>query len=154
MRTKKNYIRLSALAALLLLTLWAVGLSPTISAHEGHKRKHAPASARKLKSPVKTTQENIAQGRELYNKHCASCHGEDGQAKTPVAEMMKVKPTNLTDKAMKGITEGEIYWVITNGIKKSGMPALKQKASDQQRWQMTLYVKHLMGEHSHAEGKH
>ncbi len=154
MTTKRNYIRLSVLAALLPMVLWAASLSPVTSAHGGHKRNHAPANARRLKSPVRATEENIAQGRELYNKHCASCHGEDGQAKTPIAEMMKVKPTNLTDKAMKGITEGEIYWVITNGIKKSGMPALKQKVSDQQRWQVTLYVKHLIGEHPHAEGKH
>ena len=51
---------------------------------------------------------------------------------------------------MKGITDGEIYWVVTNGITKSGMPAFKTKAKDQERWQMTLYVKHLMGEHPHA----
>jgi mono/diheme cytochrome c family protein len=52
--------------------------------------------------------------------------------------------------AMKGITDGEIYWVVTNGITKSGMPAFKTKANDQERWLMTLYVKRMMSEHPHA----
>lgn len=120
------------------------------AAHEGHKHKNAPASAKKLKNPLAATEENIAQGRTLFNQHCASCHGEDGKAKTDVAAAMKRKPTDLTGKAMHGITDGEVYWVVTNGIKQRGMPAYKTKASDQERWQMTLYVKHLMGEHAQA----
>jgi mono/diheme cytochrome c family protein len=135
----------------LFATVWAVSSAPTATAHDGHKRKNAPASAKKLKSPLTSTEENIAQGHTLFNKYCASCHGEDGKAKTDVAAGMKVKPTDLTGKAMHGITDGEIYWVVTNGIKKAGMPAYKTKATDQERWQLTLYVKHLMGEHPHAE---
>jgi len=59
---------------------------------------------------------------------------------------MKIKPTDLTDKAMQGITDGEIHWVISNGIS----PAFKTKTKLNERWQITLYVKHLMGEHPHA----
>ena len=127
---------------------WATSLMPNASAHEGHS--HAPASAKRLKNPLGATGQNIASGKALFSKHCASCHGVDGKATTQIAASMKVKPTDLTGATMRGITDGEIYWVATNGITKSGMPAFKTKAKDQERWQMTLYVKHLMGEHPHA----
>ncbi|MGH9800432.1 MAG: c-type cytochrome, partial [Blastocatellia bacterium] len=143
MRNKKRTVALFiALAGLLML---ARGVGST-SAHDGHKHSNAPASAKKLKNPVKVSDENIAAGRTIFNQRCASCHGEDGKAKTDMADSMKKKPTDLTAKEMRGITDGEIYWVITNGIKKGGMPAFKAKANDRERWQMTLYVKHLMGD--------
>ena len=130
-----------------LLTLtWLFDLSA--SAHEGHR--HAPASAKKLKNPLTATEENIEAGRALFNRNCASCHGEDGKAKTDVAAAMKVKPTDLTGHTMHGITDGEIYWVIANGIKTSRMPAFSAKTTPNERWQMALYVKHLMGEHPGA----
>jgi mono/diheme cytochrome c family protein len=135
----------------LLATMWVI--SATATAHEGHKRKNAPLSAKKLKNPLTATKENITQGRALFNQHCASCHGQDGKGKTTIATSMKSKPTDLTGSAMQGITNGEIYWVITNGIKLAGMPAYKTKANTQARWQMTLYVKHLMGAHPHAEAR-
>lgn len=146
---RKTKLSVLGLAIGLLTALWVANLAST-HAHEGHKHSHAPASAKKLKNPLAATEENIASGRALFNRNCASCHGEDGKAQTDVAKAMKEKPTDLTDKAMHGITDGEIYWVITNGIKKSGMPAFQSKATDNERWQMTVYVKHLMGEHPHA----
>src|SRR5262245_41568996 len=78
----------------LALTTWTFDF--IASAHEGHKHSHAPASAKKLKNPLTATDENIAAGRVLFNKNCATCHGEDGKAKTDVAKAMKVKPTDLT----------------------------------------------------------
>jgi mono/diheme cytochrome c family protein len=146
-RTKPSFFKL---IIALLAGLWAASLTQDTSAHQGHRHAHAPASAKKLKNPLSATAENIDSGKILFNKHCASCHGEDGKAKIQIAANMKVKPPDLTNKAMKGITDGEIYWVVTNGIIKSGMPAFKAKANDQERWRMTLYVKYLMGEHSHA----
>jgi len=140
----------SSLAFGLLAAVWAVSSEPSASAHGGHK--HAPASAKRLANPLAATAENIDGGRTLYGQHCASCHGEDGQAKTNIASAMKTKPTDLTGKDMHGLTEGEIYWVVTHGIRKSGMPAAKTKLSDRGRWQTVLYVKRLMGEHQHATG--
>ena len=149
MREKRKLVYLGNIVGF-LAAMWLISSTPTATAHEGHKHKNAPASAKKLKNPLTTTEENIAQGRRLFNQHCTSCHSEDGKAKTAVAAGMKRKPTDLTGKAMRGISDGEVYWVVTNGIKKAGMPAYQVKASDQERWQMTLYVKHLMGEHPQA----
>jgi len=150
MWTKKTYVRLSIITVGLLAVAWPPVITRSVGLHEGHKQRNAPASSKKLKNPLAVTDENVASGRELFAKHCAVCHGQDGRSKTEIASGMKKKPTDLTASEMRGITDGEIWWVVTNGIRKSGMPAFKAKSSDQQRWQITLYVKHLMGEHTQA----
>ena len=120
------------------------------SQHGQHDHSHAPATAKKLKNPLQATEENIAAGKTLYTTKCVTCHGEDGKGGGNMAAKLKVKPADLT--ALHERTEGEIFWVITNGIPKSGMPAMKT-ASKEDRWKITLYVKHLMGEHPHGERK-
>ena len=149
MNNQKSWTAIGVVAGL-TATVWVASFWPSVSAHEGHKLKNAPASAKKLKNPLTATDENIAAGRKLFTQNCASCHGEDGKSRTDIAKAMKVKPSDLTGKAMQGITDGEIYWVVTDGIKSAKMPAFKSKASDEERWRMTLYIKHLMGEHPHA----
>jgi mono/diheme cytochrome c family protein len=132
----------------LLIVIWIVGLEPGAAAQGEHRHGHAPASAKQLKNPLTMTEENIARGRTIYDQNCASCHGADGKSQTERAAAMKVKPANLT--ALQGRTDGEIYWVVTNGIKASGMPAFGAKLSDQDRWQVVLYVESLQGDHRHA----
>jgi len=136
--------------AAMLLAMWAIDFAPGASAQEEHRHAHAPASAKQLKNPLSVTEENVASGRALFNRHCASCHGADGRAQTETGAAMKVKPADLTGGAVHGSTPGEIYWVITNGIMASGMPAFKDKMGEQERWQTVLYVQRLQGEHQHA----
>lgn len=108
------------------------------AAHDGHR--HAPASAKRLRNPVPNTPENVEAGRALYEENCASCHGMDGKAKTETAARMKKRPTDFTSHAMHGITSGEVYWVITNGIAASKMPDYRRLLTPKERWQTTLYV--------------
>lgn len=118
----------------------------TAAAHDGHGHRHAPASARRLKSPVSNTPENVEAGRALYEENCASCHGMDGKARTETAARMKKRPTDLTSHAMHSITSGEVYWVVTNGIAASKMPDYRRLLTPKARWQTTLYVLSLKDE--------
>src|SRR5262245_55255957 len=146
---KQKQLRIALLGTRIEASLWIINV---VSAHEGHKTRNAPASARKLKNPSKVNEKTITAGQTLYNEHCASCHGEDGRSVTDMAAMMGKKPTDLTAKAMRGITDGEIFWVITYGIKKSGMPAFSPGVSWRDRWYMTLYVRQLMRHHPNLAG--
>ena len=132
MRTKT----ITLTAALLPFTALA------LLAHEGHGKKNAPASAKALKNPLTGDQASPELGKAPYEQMCAGCHGADGRAQTTVAAAMKPKPTNLVDHRMSSMTDGEVYWVATNGIGKT-MPGFKAKLSDEARWQVVGYVREL-----------
>jgi mono/diheme cytochrome c family protein len=119
------------------------GLAIAAWGHEGHGKAYAPAAAKKLRSPITANAESLAKGKALYMEQCAVCHGEDGKARTDMAKAMKAKPTDFTSAAMAGITEGEMFWVITHGIEKEGMPAFEKKMDDTARWQATQFVRSL-----------
>ncbi|HZS03777.1 MAG TPA: copper-binding protein [Blastocatellia bacterium] len=107
------------------------------------RERQLPARATELKTPLTATEENIANGRTLYNQRCASCHGENGKAQTEIARVMEVKPADLTGQPVREMSDGEVYRVITDGISVSRMPALGKRIGERERWQITLYVRSL-----------
>lgn len=112
------------------------------SAHDGHKKGHAPATAKRLRNPVEHSTANIENGKALYEANCAGCHGADGKGEK-YNKTNKIKVPDLSSHYVMNLTDGEIFYVITNGIKTSGMPGYKLKASDRERWQLVHYVKHF-----------
>lgn len=112
------------------------------SAHDGHKKGHAPASAKRLRNPVPHNNQNIENGKALYEQNCVVCHGADGKG-AEYNQTAKVKVPDLASHYVGKLTDGEIFYVITHGLKTSGMPAYKLKMSDRERWQLVHYVKHF-----------
>jgi len=122
-----------------LLFLAAAGLCV---AHDAHGRSTAPPEARHLKSPLPATPEHAALAKPFYTQLCASCHGADGKARTPIAGQLPVRPTNLAEYLMESMRDGEIYWVVSNGIE-NNMPSFGTELSDTQRWEIVQYVREL-----------
>ena len=92
-------------------------------------------------SPLQATSEIYTDAAHEYVEHCAMCHGLPGHERTDMANAMFPMPTPLFDG--KGVTDdppGETYWKIENGIRLSGMPSFKQHMSDQEKWQMALFL--------------
>ncbi len=136
--------------ALLISGLVVFSQLSDASAHDGHKKGHAPATAKRLRNPVEHSTANIENGKALYEANCAGCHGADGKGEK-YNKTAKVKVPDLSTHYVMNLTEGEIFYVITHGIKTSGMPGYKLKASDRERWQLVHYVKHFgMNEDDHA----
>lgn len=143
MFSKTRFYKLLLIAAL-VFGGWAIKVDFNASAHDG--KMHAPAAAKKLRNPIsQPTDADIANGKALYDQYCAKCHGNDGKSNTQAAQMMKAKPADLTAHHMHMLTDGELYWVTTNGILKSGMPAMKTKMSERECWQTVVYMRSLMG---------
>ena len=130
--------------------LFAACLSATAYGHDAHGRSTAPTEARRLKSPLAATQENLLAGAEIYGRNCAGCHAFDGKSRTKAAGTMPVRPTDLAGYLMESMRDGEIYWVVAHGIPKS-MPQFGGTLDETQRWQVVQYVRALRSRQRAAE---
>lgn len=79
-----------------------------------------------------------------YHRHCVACHGAPGVAPAGAGKGMMPVPNNLVDSA-RHLTSAEIYWVVRNGIKMTGMPAWQYRLTDAQLWDLVAFVRRLPG---------
>lgn len=86
---------------------------------------------------------SIAAGSSLFGMDCASCHGEDGRKLTPIGRSMYPRAVDLGSTQVQRMSDREIFWVIKNGIRLSGMPGFARINSDQEIWQLAYYVRSL-----------
>ena len=110
----------------------------------------APEADRLRSNPVATTPATLQKGRALYQKHCATCHGDKGLGDGAAAPFNAEKPPSLADpKGAPALTDGEILWKITTGRKEEGevlMPAMAQKIpAEEDRWKVVSFVRTLAG---------
>jgi mono/diheme cytochrome c family protein len=98
----------------------------------------------KLKNPVAANAASVAAGKKLYDAQCASCHGATGKGDGKGGALLKPKPSDLTDSAWThGGSDGEIFAVIRNGIKQTGMTAFGSRITTQEIWNLVNYVRTL-----------
>jgi mono/diheme cytochrome c family protein len=106
---------------------------------------HRHTDAAKTTNPVKADATSIAAGQKLYAQNCAACHGDSGKGDGKMAGELDPKPSDLTDADWKhGSTDGEIFLVISDGAKNTGMKAFKSKLTAHQIWDAINYV-HTLG---------
>ncbi len=102
-----------------------------------------PAEARLLKNPLASSGSaaDITTGRELYQKNCEVCHGFDGSGKTNAGSGLYPPPTRLRGMETARRTDGELFYLIRQGIRNTGMPGWQ--LPDRDTWQLVLYVRNL-----------
>lgn len=95
-------------------------------------------------NPMGLSADNFAAGKEAFGHYCVACHGMDGQnTGVPFAANMSPPLPPLTSSEVQEYTDGQLKWVIDNGISPSGMPASKGTLSDDEIWSIVLYLRHL-----------
>jgi len=103
-----------------------------------------PPEEKARKNPLTLSDANITAAKQLYVDHCSNCHGDAGKGDGSDAMMYDPGPADLTDAArMSKITDGEIYYQITEGRKP--MPSFKKRLQEEQRWQLVLLVRSFAG---------
>jgi mono/diheme cytochrome c family protein len=96
------------------------------------------------RNPLPATAENIAAGKEAFSHYCVACHGMDGQnTGVPFAESISPPVPQLSSVEIQSYTDGQLKWIIDNGIGPSGMPASKGILSDDEIWSTVLFIRHL-----------
>jgi mono/diheme cytochrome c family protein len=107
-------------------------------------RWSVPSSARGAVNPVAFTPEVWAQSRAHFADHCASCHGNDGRGDTAIGRNLFPKAPDMRLAATQDKTDGELYWIIENGIRLTGMPAWGNGGpDDQDTWKLVHFIRRL-----------
>jgi mono/diheme cytochrome c family protein len=94
----------------------------------------APKKAVVRRNPLENDRDAVAAGANLFDQHCSECHGE-------MAEGTHKAPSLLADLVQQA-TPGTLFWVLTNGVVRRGMPVWS-KLPEPQRWQLVSYLKSL-----------
>ena len=104
-----------------------------------------PASVKKMRNPQQLAPENIREGMEHFADHCAVCHANNGNGDTTFGRNMYPKPPDLRKAQTQELTDGEIYSIIQNGIRLTGMPAFGEpnRTDDLSTWNLVLFIRHL-----------
>jgi mono/diheme cytochrome c family protein len=99
-----------------------------------------PADAATLVNPVKPTPDSQARAKKVYGYDCALCHGETGDGKGDAVADMKLTLKDYTDPAaLKGLSDGEIFYIIKNGKGKMDGEGDRMKPDDV--WNMVILVR-------------
>jgi len=102
----------------------------------------APVKYKTMKNPVAADANSTSTGKDLYAKHCKSCHGKDGLGDGPKAATLGASCSDFTTKEFQSQTDGEIFYKITQGKEK--MPAYgKTIPEDADRWALVNYLRKL-----------
>ena len=104
-----------------------------------------PVRARGETNPVKITPENLREARDVFLARCATCHGTDADGRTAVGRNLYPRATDLRSARTQGLTDGELHYIIENGVQLTGMPAwgsAHQELGDAS-WKLVLYIRGL-----------
>ncbi|QNN21796.1 hypothetical protein HED60_05755 [Planctomycetales bacterium ZRK34] len=100
---------------------------------------HAPTET----NPYADDPKSIAEGLPHYRAMCVVCHGAPGLDAGEIAEGLNPPPPDLSAADTQKMTDGELFWVITNGIHSTGMPAFENADPPNTRWKIVSFVRHL-----------
>lgn len=110
------------------------------SAKDWYIRREAARNTSKLPANDAAA---ISAGEGLFGMACASCHGKDGRHPSNIGKAMYPRVLDLGSPEVQKLSDAELFWVIKNGIRLSGMPGFGKILSDDEIWQAAYYVRSL-----------
>jgi len=146
---------LARMALMLLCVLTAAGLiwsgaynvsaltqhwSPVFKLMEYAMRQSVRRHASQINTPALDGNGMANAGARLYERYCVQCHGAPGRAPETAALSMQPVPGPLSAAAHKWQLR-ELYWIVSNGIKMTGMPAWQAHLTEQERWEVVAYLR-------------
>jgi mono/diheme cytochrome c family protein len=133
-----------ALLSIALLTACRANAPGGAEARLVNEIKKETIGGKDWKSPLPDSADTQKTGAEHFQHHCQICHGLDGHnTGVPFAAQMSPPVADLGDKSIQGYTDGQLKWIIDNGIRFTGMPGWKNILDDNEQWAVISYVRHL-----------
>ena len=113
------------------------------------RKMATPANAREAKNPIADSPDVQREARLHFADHCAICHGNDGGGDTMLGHGLYPKPPDLRAAGTQNLSDGDIFWIIENGVRLSGMPAFGGAGSEHSdtdsSWKLVRFIRHLPG---------
>lgn len=144
-----------AVALLVAIAVVASMLGRGLSAHDEPSRVEAgmaramrhlavPSDLRDMKNPVPLTPQIVGEGRAHFADHCAGCHGNDGEG-GGMGKQMYPKAPDMTLSATQSLSDGELFSIIENGVRLTGMPGFGSGTAESARgsWGLVHFIRHL-----------
>lgn len=109
------------------------------------RRIAIPPSARSRANPIPPTDDSVRNARDHWADHCASCHANDGSGDTPIGRGLYPRPPDMRRADTQNLTDGELFFLIENGVKLTGMPAwgTDTPEGEQDSWHLVNFIRHL-----------
>ena len=102
-----------------------------------------PNKARAERNPYADQPDAWREAVDHFEEHCAICHGSDGRGSTDIGSGLYPRPPEMTLDRTQRLTDAELYYIIANGVRFTGMPAMGGGDSPEEMWQLVSYIRHL-----------
>jgi mono/diheme cytochrome c family protein len=104
-----------------------------------------PKEQKQMANPVPASEEVLVEARVHFADHCATCHGNDGKGATQICQNFYPRPPDLTQAETQSFSDGELFYMIQNGIRFTGMPAWgkDRPEADLDSWKLVHFLRHL-----------
>jgi mono/diheme cytochrome c family protein len=108
-----------------------------------------PSNARSTPNPVIASDEDLRGARLHFADHCATCHDNDGSGQTLFGKGLYPHPPDLRLQGTQNLTDGELFWIIENGVRFTGMPGFANTeehgghGGSLESWKLVHFIRHL-----------
>lgn len=154
--SSRTFVRILGVLFFLLLVYSAVLLRRGFSARDEPsslervvarfvRNLSIPRAAARQVNPLQPTQTSLQEARDNFLARCATCHGFNGKGQTSIARNLYPKPPDLTSPQTHSLTDGQLHYIIENGVRLTGMPAWgnPHDESGDTSWKLVLFIRNL-----------
>jgi mono/diheme cytochrome c family protein len=109
------------------------------------RRLATPQAYRDMRNPAEATPTVLTEARAHFADHCALCHANDGSGQTPIGKNLYPKAPDMRQTNTQSLSDGELFYIIHNGIRLTGMPAWGSGPPEQdvESWKLVHFIRHL-----------
>jgi mono/diheme cytochrome c family protein len=102
-----------------------------------------PSDAKARLNPFAKDANAWVEGGGHFQEHCAVCHGDEGDGKSEIGRNLYPKAPDMREAGTQELTDGELYFVIMNGIRYTGMPAWEGEHTPEETWKLVSFIRRM-----------
>lgn len=102
-----------------------------------------PVAAQEARNPILLEARALSEGRAHFADHCAGCHANDGSGDTPLGRSLYPRAPDMRAPTTQALTDGELFYIIENGVRLTGMPAWGGAGRPEESWKLVHFIRHL-----------